>query len=314
MVASRTDLVEFNSSVILSCSSSGSSLSYHWLNGSSEVTAGEGVQLGDGGSTLTIVNVTRYDQGPFRCNMSNAVSHDISQLLSLTVAFPYYEPGSNHTLTCSAESRPPAAFTWVLNGTQESHQGPVLSLDNIQPWQSGSYSCVAYNNLTRNQKVSNGAIHPKDPEIIEGDSTNLTCDAAGSISTREWRKDGQPLSPNDRISFSEENRTLLISHVHRTDKGQYQYPVSVRPSTAFPIPMLGQDFSLTCQGSHRGLPVAWFKDGQTVSPDGEMIRLQEHNTTLHFNSLLPSDGGFYQCEAALDDSDVMSQGYLLDCE
>ncbi|KAM6968406.1 cell adhesion molecule CEACAM20-like [Aplochiton taeniatus] len=91
-------------------------------------------------------------------------------------------------------------------------------------------------------------------------------------------------------------------------------PVSVRPSTAFPIPMLGQDFSLTCQGSHRGLPVAWFKDGQTVSPDGEMIRLQEHNTTLHFNSLLPSDGGFYQCEAALDDSDVMSQGYLLDCE
>nr|XP_046171233.1 carcinoembryonic antigen-related cell adhesion molecule 20-like [Oncorhynchus gorbuscha] len=89
--------------------------------------------------------------------------------------------------------------------------------------------------------------------------------------------------------------------------------VSVRLNPQLSLPILNQSFSLDCNGSFPGLPVLWYKDGQVVAPDAR-INLLEHNTSLHFNSLLPSDGGFYQCEvtmANMAESKVISLGYLL---
>lgn len=84
--AQATDLVEFNDSAVFRCAaSSGTSLSYAWLNGSSVITGSESVQLNDGGARLTIV-VSRYDQGPFSCNVSNGISHEASSLLYLKIS------------------------------------------------------------------------------------------------------------------------------------------------------------------------------------------------------------------------------------
>lgn len=85
--ANAANLVEFNDTAVLMCSVlNGSSLSYDWLKGSSEVTAGEGVQFSDGGATLTMVRVTRYDEGSFRCNVSNGVSSEISLPVHLNIS------------------------------------------------------------------------------------------------------------------------------------------------------------------------------------------------------------------------------------
>nr|XP_029535036.1 carcinoembryonic antigen-related cell adhesion molecule 5-like isoform X3 [Oncorhynchus nerka] len=218
ITANNIDLVEFNSSVSLSCSSSGSSLSYRWLNGSSEFTASDGVQLDDGNSTLTIVRVTRYDQGPFWCIVSNPINSD-NESITLTISYGpenitlkvtpldvLYGSGSDLTLSCSAESSPPAQFQWALNGELLSNQGPVLRLENIQASQSERISSAK---LT---------ISP-NPPIIEGGSVTLTCDASGSISKRDWMKDGQPLSPSERMIFSEDNKTVSISPLNLTDSG-----------------------------------------------------------------------------------------------
>uniref|UniRef100_A0A8C8F4F1 Ig-like domain-containing protein n=1 Tax=Oncorhynchus tshawytscha TaxID=74940 RepID=A0A8C8F4F1_ONCTS len=155
ITANNIDLVEFNSSVSLSCSSSGSSPSYRWLNGSSEFTASDGVQLDDGNSTLTIVRVTRYDQGPFWCIVSNPINNGPENItLKVTPLDVLYGSGSDLTLSCSAESSPPAQFRWALNGELLSNQGPVLRLENIQASQSGRYSCWAHNTRTLRYQTS----------------------------------------------------------------------------------------------------------------------------------------------------------------
>ncbi|XP_068425846.1 carcinoembryonic antigen-related cell adhesion molecule 1-like [Clinocottus analis] len=250
VTASSTDLVESSSSVRLSCSSIGSSLSFLWINGSSEVTASDRVQLTDGGSTLTM-NVTRYDQGPFSCRVSNLVSHATSDQIHLTISYgpenmnlilyptqKYHEKGSDISMVCSADSSPAAHFTWLLNGDLQSGTEQVLNLTNIQESQSGNYSCRASNSKTlRNEtsqpsvvsilvKISDASITWKTNQSIEGKSFNLSCDAAGSVFNREWRKGDVGLTPDDNMALYDKNRVLSFNSLSKKDTGDYFCKVS----------------------------------------------------------------------------------------
>ncbi|XP_069559846.1 carcinoembryonic antigen-related cell adhesion molecule 5-like, partial [Brachyistius frenatus] len=252
LTSNTTDVVEFNSSVSLSCSSSGSSLSFLWLNSSSEVTESDRVQLTDGGSTLTIVNVTRYDQGPLECHVFNPVSNSTSEPVNLSISFgpeninlmvspseAHFEEGSNISLICSAVSRPPALFYCFLNGVLLSDTGPELRLMNIQMSQSGNYSCQAFNNKTLRyqtsepsafsvlKRISGASVTPSTNLTVEGTSVNLTCDAAASIFTREWRvKHESDGIRDDNFILYDNNRVLSLLSLNKTDSGEYFCKIS----------------------------------------------------------------------------------------
>uniref|UniRef100_A0A3P9ARY1 Ig-like domain-containing protein n=1 Tax=Maylandia zebra TaxID=106582 RepID=A0A3P9ARY1_9CICH len=180
VTSSSTDLVEFSGSVSLSCSASGPSLSFLWLNGSSEVTASDRVQLTDGDSSLTIVNVTHFDQRPFRCRVSNPVSTVTSDPVNLSINGPeninlilspsqgYFAVGSDISLTCSVGSRPPAQFKWFLNGDQLLDTGSELRLMNVQMSNSGNYSCQASNNKTLRSQTSEPSAITVPPYSLSG--------------------------------------------------------------------------------------------------------------------------------------------------
>ncbi|KAJ0000039.1 hypothetical protein NQD34_011881 [Periophthalmus magnuspinnatus] len=165
-------LIEHMDTAVALCSvSSGSFISLVWFNSSSEVTANDRVQLTEGNSTLTIVKVSRHDQGPFTCCAFNPVSNATSNPVNFTI---YYGPdnmnmtlgshttGSNVTAVCASESNPPAQMQWAFKEQLLNTTGSVLELYHVTKDQSGSYSCFAFNNETNLSRNVTGYLDIKD--------------------------------------------------------------------------------------------------------------------------------------------------------
>ncbi|XP_042345094.1 carcinoembryonic antigen-related cell adhesion molecule 5-like [Plectropomus leopardus] len=264
LTANTTNLVEFNDTAVLMCSAlSGSSLSYAWLKGSSEVTAGGGIQLSDGGTTLTLVSVTRDDVGPFRCNVSNGLSHEISPPVSLNISYgpsnitmtimpmkSAYRTGSDITLWCSAESSPPAVIQWMVNGTSLNHFGPMLQLERVTESNSGNYRCLLHNTVTSRFSSKSATIrivepiaaavvkHTGGPAILN-EPFSLHCEVTGFVTSIHWWKNGQLIQPDNATNFHMDNKTLILDPVQLSDDGDYRCqavnPVSNMTSSPYTV-------------------------------------------------------------------------------
>ncbi|KAI1886253.1 hypothetical protein AGOR_G00212090 [Albula goreensis] len=83
------------------------------------------------------------------------------------------------------------------------------------------------------EKISGAEITgPSEPLIAGNSSANLSCQAAAGTSISwEWLKGDQPLSPSNRITFSEDKSSVSISPVESSDNGEYQCRLSNPVST-----------------------------------------------------------------------------------
>ncbi|CAB1334002.1 unnamed protein product [Coregonus sp. 'balchen'] len=290
--ANATDLVELNDTAIFTCSvSSGTSLSYRWLNGSSEVTASDRVRLGGGNSSLTIVSVTRYDEGPFRCEVNNGISNGTSQPIGLnvrygpsnltmmvlpemTIGHTAYKSGSDITLSCSAQSKPAVSYKWRFNGAFLNEQSPQLSLQNTRENQTGSYSCLAHNNvtlrfatLTTMIKIMVALNSDGKPPIL-GQSLTLRCEVTGPVDYIHWLMNSQIISLNNITFFSTDNKTMVINPIQFSDSGEYLFGPE-RPAVTSPdIAMTGHSVTFNCSASSQPLSqFSWFFNGSQVATD-----------------------------------------------
>lgn len=245
--ANETNLVEFNDTAVFMCSvSNGSSLSYVWLNGSSVVTTREGVQLSDGGARLTVVGVTRYDKGPFRCNVSNGISNEISVSVLLNISYgpsnpkmmmmpmkDFHRTGSNITLSCSAESNPAAMIQWMMNGSYINNLGSQLELEMVTESDSGNYKCLFYNTVTSRFTSASAVImimapiaavvvnHTGGPAILN-ESFTLHCEVTGTVDNIHWWRNGELISADNTTILDMSNNTLTLNPVQQSDNGDYQ--------------------------------------------------------------------------------------------
>ncbi|XP_073728140.1 cell adhesion molecule CEACAM6 [Misgurnus anguillicaudatus] len=108
----------------------------------------------------------------------------------------------------------------------------ALELKNLRLNDSGTYSLtvatsdfqthIGQTSLKMYERVSTTIIGPQE-SLIEGKSSaNITCEGSGNITSVEWMKDNNPLTSINNITFSSDNRSVLISPVIRSDSGEYQ--------------------------------------------------------------------------------------------
>ncbi|KAJ8388821.1 hypothetical protein AAFF_G00125770 [Aldrovandia affinis] len=244
--ADVTDIVEFNDTVSLTCSASGSSLSFRWLDDSSDITASDRFQLSDDNRILTISSVLRSDRGPLYCTVSNGISNGTSQPIFLNISYgpsdlkltenphkPIYRTGSDIVLSCSAQSNPQAYFHWAFEGALLGFSGPELILHNVHQNQSGTYSCWAHNSVTLRYASVSTRITILEPisEVKVSNSRKLpilnqafvlSCEVTGPVNSICWLRDGWPLLAENRTAFSEDNSSVTFNPVQRSDDGNYQ--------------------------------------------------------------------------------------------
>uniref|UniRef100_A0A3Q3F703 Ig-like domain-containing protein n=1 Tax=Labrus bergylta TaxID=56723 RepID=A0A3Q3F703_9LABR len=223
-------------SVNLTCDAAGSVFTRKWMKDGSDLTQAD-IILYDNNRVLSFQHLKKTDRGEYSCNISNPINSMEAKHVLVVNYGPentqikgqhHISLGDTFTLTCEAESEPPANFTWLLNGTE------ILNSPD------GNYICQAKNNITgRSSSSVHGVtvIGNKTVFIVDSvgvtsiliedkSSTNLTCEASGSVSTREWMKDGWPLLQSDRVRLSLDNRTVFIQPVHSSNHGTYQCRVS----------------------------------------------------------------------------------------
>ncbi|KAJ8289836.1 hypothetical protein GJAV_G00005890 [Gymnothorax javanicus] len=245
VMANATDLVEFNDTVSLTCSASGSSLSRKWVVGSSDIKASERFHLSDDNITLTISRVLRTDS-PLECIVFNSVSNATSQPVVLNISYgpdnvqisenpskTVHKAGSDIELSCQAQSKPLANYLWAFDGALLGLRGPVLRLNNVHQNQSGNYSCWAHNIVTLRYSSTTTQITVLEPILnvnvrisgmlpIENRPLVMRCEMTGPVDTIHWLKDGLPILGDNRTMFSADNSSITFTSVQRSDDGLYQ--------------------------------------------------------------------------------------------
>ncbi|XP_012589115.1 PREDICTED: carcinoembryonic antigen-related cell adhesion molecule 1 isoform X2 [Condylura cristata] len=259
----NSDLVEQQGPVVLTCESESQNTTYLWSINSQSLPDSDRLQLSNDNRTLTLLQVTRNDTGPYVCETRNPVSARRSDPFTLNVLygpdtptiFPsesFYHPGDVLNLTCYADSNPPAQYSWLVNGRPQ-HPTQALFIPNITMSDSGAYTCQAHNNatglnsttvknITVSESVAQPSIRASNSTVNEKDEVNLICITRDSGVTILWLFNNQIMKLTNHMALSKDNRTLTINPVRREDAGEYQCeasnPASSRRSDPFTLKVL----------------------------------------------------------------------------
>ncbi|XP_036599274.1 carcinoembryonic antigen-related cell adhesion molecule 20-like [Trichosurus vulpecula] len=187
VLANTTSIVEDEGAVSFTCETPDAEIEVQWLLDNQSLPLSDRLVLSQENRTLTIAQVHREDAGQYQCTTWNLISSNSSDPVALTV---YYGPdpinitqesgssvvnstkiklGSTLTLLCRADSQPAAQYHWSVNSTSPLEQtGSLLTLEAVTWDYEGTYTCLAWNNLTQLSRSATVAIRVVDSSLSAG--------------------------------------------------------------------------------------------------------------------------------------------------
>ncbi|XP_041032666.1 carcinoembryonic antigen-related cell adhesion molecule 5-like isoform X2 [Carcharodon carcharias] len=331
-----TNPVEYNDTVVLTCHASGTAVSYQWLKDNKTINSSDRIGLSSDNSTLTIYGLLRSDE-EFTCYGYNMINENTSDLYLLNVNYgpeslnisispqlAFYISGSNVNFSCSAISKPISEFQWYLNGNSLQQNIQQLIITEISLNNTGNYTCEAYNNATKRYSLTTidmtTVVEPvSKPNVIanvtnpveHNDTVTLTCFASGTTVSYQWLEDNSTIIPDNRFILSDDNRTLTISGVLRSDGGFMCYafnsfsrmtsdPYNLNVSYGPDLPNISINPDLSTYLSGRAVTFSCSVDS---NPPAELewylndTSLQQKGQQLNISSITLNGTGNYTCQA-----------------
>ncbi|XP_055866242.1 cell adhesion molecule DSCAM-like isoform X4 [Biomphalaria glabrata] len=246
--------------------------------------------------------------------------------------------GESIELPCVAsQAYPSPRFTWkkdtitlAIDGWRLAARGGNLLIRNATVYDSGEYICISTNNHAHDSSITHLTvtsplsvlIEPSDQIVDAGHSARFNCTTYGHpINTINWFINGHPIKTSSRIYF-ENNVTLVVKEVTRSDQGMYQCFIGNDRDSAQGAGQLslgaaqpawldgfqeqfvqtGQKVTLHCRFSGNPIPqVTWSLDGADLPLD-HAIAWNSFVTTegdimsfVNISSVVVALGGEYTC-------------------
>uniref|UniRef100_A0A3B4CVJ3 Ig-like domain-containing protein n=1 Tax=Pygocentrus nattereri TaxID=42514 RepID=A0A3B4CVJ3_PYGNA len=189
-ITGPTGLVIEGNSANLSCDASGTIVTTEWMKNNQKLSPSNNIIFSADNRSVSISAVGRMDSGEYRCTLSNPVSSD-SDVFTMTVNYgpdnvriegpSEVEERGSVMLLCSAESVPDPRYAWTFNGTNTGVTTDSLTMDQVTFSNSGTYTCTAWNNVTRRETSASHSLVVREIGSLSGGVGSLSAGAIAGI-------------------------------------------------------------------------------------------------------------------------------------
>ncbi|XP_030578221.1 immunoglobulin superfamily DCC subclass member 4 [Archocentrus centrarchus] len=203
---------------------------------------------------LQILEVTKHDEGVYRCVASNSAGKDISHEARLSVTSGSTEPlnrvvivappqnatvilGHPAVMECMAQGQPKPLVSWSRQDGKPISTDVVVLATNLvirdtRRHHAGVYVCRANKPKTREFVIAAAELQVPAPPVIlqppetvslsRGNTARFLCNSTGEPSpVLHWLKNGQPIKSLRRVK-TQSPGVLLINQLAQEDGGYYQ--------------------------------------------------------------------------------------------
>ncbi|XP_076011854.1 immunoglobulin superfamily DCC subclass member 4 isoform X2 [Genypterus blacodes] len=203
---------------------------------------------------LQILEVTKEDEGDYRCVVSNSARKDISNEASLSVTSGSTQAlnkvlivappqnasvvlGHPAVMECVAQGQPKPLVSWSRKDGKPISTDVVVRATNLvipdtRRHHAGIYVCRANKPMTREFVTAAAELHVPTPPVIlqppetaslsRGNTARFVCNSSGEPPpVLHWLKDGQPIKSFRRVK-TQSPGVLLINQLALEDAGYYQ--------------------------------------------------------------------------------------------